>query len=157
MKTREELRKQLIENRLMQDYEETELFEEAMNKLYEENNLENIKYYCEAFDDSTGHYEVMFEMIHGIENYDQVFTPEKATEKLINSVQYFNSNSKEWQEVLFLRIINNPTSRELLKNLLIICYDKESKKFIIGILKRIIERNRAKFEENVNYVLTRIS
>lgn len=99
----------------------------------------------------------MFEMIHGIENYDQVFTPEKATEKLINSVQYFNSNSKEWQEVLFLRIINNPTSRELLKNLLIICYDKESKKFIIGILKRIIERNRAKFEENVNYVLTRIS
>ena len=33
MKTREDLRKQLIENRLMRNFEETELFEEAMNKI----------------------------------------------------------------------------------------------------------------------------
>lgn len=52
-------------------------------------------------------------------------------------------------------IINYPSSRDLLKTLLTKCNDKEVKDIISNILKRLIERNRVKFEENVNFVFSK--
>ncbi len=155
MKTREELRIQLIENRLMQKYEQTDLFEEAMNKLYETNDLDNIAYYCEAFDDSTAHKEVMIGMIHGIENYDNIFSPELAINKLISSVTLFNNNSNEWQETIFLRILNDEKSREILKSVLKNA-PKAEQEVVISILNRVKDRDKTKFETNVTNLLHEI-
>lgn len=116
MKTRQELKEQLINNRLMQNYEATELFEEAMNELYKEDNLENITYYCEAFDDNTEHHEVMFGMIHGIEAYDEIFGKEKSLNALLKSLFLFNSNAYEWVETIFIRIINSEEHMNILLN-----------------------------------------
>jgi hypothetical protein len=157
MTIREKLKIQLIENRLMRNFEETEQFEEAMNKLYSEENLENIPFYCEAFDDDTEHREVMFGMIHGIENYDNIFSSEVVMKKLIDSVFYFNNNSNDWQEIIFLRIVNDENSRNILTSILKINPNNEIINKVILILKRIINRDKNKFQNNVNEIFNRIN
>ena len=83
MDTEKEVNK-LIDNRLMRSDKEIENFEEAMNALYNVKDIENIKFYCQAFDDKTEDRAVMFSLIHGIEAYDQLFGADKATEKFLN-------------------------------------------------------------------------
>ena len=111
METKKEVKK-LIANRLMRSYEEIENFEAAMNALYSVNDIENIKFYCQVFDDKTEDRAVMFSMIHGIEAYDQLFGADKATEKFLRSIHFMQEKAEEWLETMVLRVLNDDASRK---------------------------------------------
>jgi hypothetical protein len=159
MKTREELEHQLIENRLMKTDEEIDLFEEAMNELYKEDVLENISIFCKSFDDNTEAHEVMFGLIHGIERYYKIFGEDVYIISLIDSLPKMNSNSIEWQDTLFYRILNSEWSREslILKMNSLKLNDTNLYNIVINILNRIKNEDEKKFGLKISEILKRIN
>jgi hypothetical protein len=155
MKPREQLEKQLINNRLMQSEEETSLFEEAMDELFKEKTLDIIPVFIKAFDDNTEDFEVMFGMIHGIEALDDIFGINNSMNTLLQSVSLFREESEEWAETIFIRILNNEKARIILKNEI----DKLNsidKRIIISIISRIKEQDKDKFGTAVDEVLSKL-
>jgi hypothetical protein len=153
MKPREQLEKQLINNRLMQSEEETSLFEEAMDELFKEKTLDIIPVFIKAFDDNTEDFEVMFGMIHGIEALDDIFGINNSMNTLLQSVSLFREESEEWAETIFIRILNNEKARIILKNEI----DKLNsidKRIIISIISRIKEQDKDEFGTVVDEVLS---
>ncbi len=145
----------LFDNRLMQTDEEITQFEEAMNLLYEVEDIENIKYFCKAFDDNTHEPPVMFSLVHGIEHYDNIFGKEKATSKFLDSIQHMLPLAPEWLETMILRNINHDESRTVLIEQL---KDKndEIKNIVREVINKLIKRKPRKFEQTGNEVLTNI-
>ena len=145
----------LYKNRLMSTYEEISAFEEAMESLYNLENIENIKYFCNAFDDRTEEKSVMFSLVHGIENYDNIFGKEMATSKFLDSVEDMALNAPEWLEIMILRILNDNQSRivfiEQLKN-----KHYNTKDIIVKIIKNLIQSDFEKFNDSGNEVLNKI-
>jgi hypothetical protein len=153
MKSREQLEKQLIDNRLMQNEEAISLFEEAMDELFQEKTIDIIPIFIKAFDDNTEDFEVMFGMIHGIEALDNIFGLNNSINTLFQSVSLFREEAEEWAETIFIRILNNEKAKNILKNEI----DKLSsidKSIIISILSRIKEEDKDEFEATVNEVLS---
>lgn len=154
MKNRDILKKQLVDNRLMQTDKEIELFEEAMNDLYKENNLENITAYCEAFDDDTHGREVMFSMIHGIENYYNIFSKDLCIDLFLESIPKMK-NADDWQDNMFYRILNSDWAIDcLIKTLNIKTENVKETVFII--LKRIKMEDMEQFGNNVDFIINSV-
>jgi len=145
----------LFNNRLMQTDEEITSFEEAMNLLYEVEDIENIKYFCKAFDDNTHEPPVMFSLVHGIENYDNIFGKETATSKFLDSIHYMQPSAPEWLETMILRNLNHDPSREVLIEQL---KDKntETKNIVKEVISKLIQRKPEKFEQTGSEVLANI-
>lgn len=155
MKNRDLLKKQLINNRLMQTDKEIELFEEAMNNLYKDDNLENIDIYCEAFDDDTHGREVMFSMIHGIENYYNVFSKDLCIDRFLESMPKMK-NAVDWQDNMFYRILNSDWAIEyLIKTLKI--KNKDTRENIFTILKRIKMEDAEQFGDKINLIIDSVT
>lgn len=146
------MKNQLIANRLMQTEKETSLFEEALNFLSSQRDIENIAIFCEAFDDDTEHHEVMFSLVHTIESYS------KADEKiyyakLIMAINKMNKNSTEWQDILFYRLLNSPIAGKHFAEQLAKA-EISHRDFIINILQ-CIRIQDPEFEDKINEVLKR--
>jgi len=146
----------LFNNRLMQTDEEIANFEEAMNLLYEVENIENIEYFCKAFDDNTHQPPIMFSLIHGIENYDNVFGKEIATSKFLDSIQYMLPLAPEWLETMVLRNLNHNQSRDVFTEQLK-HKNTDVKSTIKDVIDRLIKRNPQKFQETGKEVLDGIT
>ncbi len=145
----------LYDNRLMKTDENIDNFEKAINALYSENNIENITFFCKAFDDNTDEPPVMFSLIHGIEHYDNVFGKEKATSKFLDSIHFMIPKASDWLETMILRILNDEPSRKVLINQ-ISNKDLNIKSIIERVITSLIERNPEKFEISGNEVLVAI-
>ena len=105
---------QLYASRLMQSNEDYKLFEEALDILYEENGIDNIEVFIKAFDDETDGFDVMFGMLHGIESYDNFLGSEEWVARVLVAVIHFRDTAKEWEETIFLRMLNSEKHYELL-------------------------------------------
>ncbi|CAM3510594.1 Imm30 family immunity protein [Zobellia roscoffensis] len=148
METEKEV-KRLIANRLMRSDEEIENFEEAMNALYRVNDIDNIKFYCQAFDDNTEDRAVMFSLIHGIEAYDQIFGTDRATEKFLESIHFMKEKAKEWLETMVLRVLNDDASRkEMIQQVKLENISSENLMLLKQVIENLIKRNPNKFEAN---------
>lgn len=66
-----ELDTQLIRNKYMRTYEETDLYESVVNYLIDENNPDCIHTLMKGFADATENEEVMFSNLHGIEYFSK--------------------------------------------------------------------------------------
>lgn len=137
--------KQYIENRLMVDYEQKELFEEAMNKLFEEFDVNKFDIYLQGFDDNTEDEELMFSVVHGIEYIVKMYGIDFYVKKLLNNLKILQPHAYQWSETLILRLINWEDSFNVLKNELK-NIDNETATLLNKIINNLILRNPEKFE-----------
>ncbi len=156
MKTREDLELQLFTNRLMSTYEEIELFEEALEILYSEEKIENISLFLKVLDDRSENKDVMFGIIHGIEAYISFLGFNKYLKIILDSMNLFNVNSEEWQEILFLRMINSDEYFDDLLNIISNQNDELIKNKLQLIFSRIILRNEDKFGQKCRLLLNEL-
>lgn len=145
-------RKILIENRLLRNSEEIELFENAIENILNEENYEDIKYLCEGFDDCTEDDEVMFGLVHAIESYDSVYDVSVTMNEFVNSIPDVISYAKKWMKTMLKRILNDEHSRHVL-NQIISDSDDKVKTTVIRLLNEISNENPERFKLVVNEVL----
>ena len=156
MKTQDEVAK-LIKNRLMQNDQEIESFEQALNSLYSNSDIENITYFCQAFDDDTMEHEVMFSLVHGIESYDKEYGKDKTLQKLLQSLHYMEDKAKDWMETMILRILNDDSARrELEMHLMLENIDQKNIDLLKETINSLIKRNPNKFGKTGQEVLDAI-
>lgn len=156
VKPKEELKLQLYNNRLMSSYEEIELFEEALNILYEEKKIENISLFLSVLDDTSEDMGVMFGVIHRLESYLTSFGADNYFKAICKSLVTLTDHSIEWQEILFLRMINSEEYfNYLLQN--VTKQDDVVKEKLKYIFTRIQQRDKEKFGLKCDLLLNVLS
>ena len=138
----------LVANRLLSSDEEVLLFEEALQFFVEEENPEHISLLCQAFDDDTEDYEVMFGLVHIIEAYDKKTSVETATTEFVKAIPSLLKRGEEWLEVLLIRILNDDTSRIVFAQV-IGDADKTTRSTTLNKLKKIAKEDPEEFGDKV--------
>ncbi|UIR56999.1 immunity 30 family protein [Sphingobacterium sp. SRCM116780] len=106
MKNQEQYTQQLIENKLMISSEEISLYEEAVEKLFDRENISAIDSLIYGFSDLSEDREVMFSTLHAIEYYGKSLDLEIYMNKLLPLLRLLEKDAYEWSETFFLRIMN---------------------------------------------------
>lgn len=146
---RDEARKRLYEARLMRNDEEFRAFEEALAALLEIGGPDLLDDMFAAFDDATGQHEVMWNLVHALEDYeDDLYLP-----ALMSWTPRLLPHAREWAGYLHERLLASnkslppyldrlasvpPETRRAVRELL---DDIERRK---PMLKRQIQRARKK-------------
>ncbi len=147
------LEKQLIDNKLMQTYEQIDLYEEAVKGLFDKNNPNCINSLIKGFHDETEDYEVMYSNVHSIEYFSKVLGLEKYIMILIPLLKGIEDVAYEWSETFFLRLMNDASGFEHLLFYLESEAKEEDKSFIRKIVNNLISRNPNRFEAKGNEIL----
>jgi hypothetical protein len=142
----------LRDNRLMKNNEQIGLFEEALEQIIEDENVEHISALCQGFDDNTEHSEVMFGLIHTIEGYDRISSPTEAISTFIQAAPSMLPHAADWLRTMLVRILNDADSRLLFSQLLA-SSGPNSKEPIRTILQKISAEDPADFEAKVSEVV----
>jgi len=144
----------IYRNRLLQSEKEINAFEEALSNLINLGDPSVIADLCMGFDDNTEQYEIMFELVHGIEHLykDNI---EEGLNLIAVAVPRVIDRAREWLEVLHYRILNHDQVRKIYSNVLS-KLDEKTKKIIINLLKEIKEEDPEMFSKSVNEVLKTI-
>lgn len=144
----------IYRNRLLQSEKEINAFEEALSNLINLGDTSVIADLCMGFDDNTEQYEIMFELVHGIEHLykDNI---EEGLNLIAVAVPRVIDRAREWLEVLHYRILNHNQVRKIYSNVLS-KLDEKTKKIIINLLKDIQEEDPDMFSKSVNEVLKTI-
>lgn len=144
----------IYRNRLLQSEKEINAFEEALSNLINLGDTSVIADLCMGFDDNTEQYEIMFELVHGIEHLykDNI---EEGLNLIAVAVPRVIDRAREWLEVLHYRILNHNQVRKIYSNVLS-KLDEKTKKIIINLLKEIKEEDPEMFSKSVNEVLKTI-
>lgn len=138
----------LYTNRLMQDSEQIALFEEALERIGSEHDLQHIPLLCRAFDDETEHYEVMYGMVHTVERYDKLSTPAQATAKFISAIPSMLPQAAEWLETLLFGILNDNAARQVFAELLA-ASPSDIQNRVRSILRKIVADDPEAFQAKV--------
>ena len=128
--------KQLYENRLIRSDEEFELFENSIANLSCNVVLEDIPKLCLAFDDDTQERDVMFGLVHLIEQFEG----EKSVECTIQGILKMSNRANDWALILIKRILNSDVDREHFK----VVYgrlDGDSKSKVANLLSAVVGDN----------------
>ncbi|MEN2773571.1 Imm30 family immunity protein [Acetivibrio clariflavus] len=141
----------LKQNRLLRDKNEFDNFEEALENLATVTDNWIIKELCEVFDDSTEDEEIMFGLIHLIED----FQGEEGLFETIKAVPNLIPRAKKWAKILNYRILNDDSSRmlypKILKKL-----DKSTVKTVVDLLEEIKAEDPKQFNDFIDEVLKNI-
>ncbi|MGS0528351.1 Imm30 family immunity protein [Zobellia nedashkovskayae] len=148
-----ELERQLIENRSMKTYEETGLYEEAVDGLFDEKNPDCILSLIKGFKDETENHEVMFSNLHGIEYFSKTIGLEKYIKMIIPLLKGLQVDAYDWSETIYLRLLNNEKSFSLLSESLR-TFDSQDKEVIKLITENLIKRNPERFKEKGEIILS---
>lgn len=141
-------------NRLLQSQKEIYEFEEALGNLIDLGDKSIITDLCKGFDDETEQYEVMFGLIHGIENlYKENI--EEGLYLIALAVPSVIDRAREWMEVLHYRILNHEQVRRIYGSVLSKLDDK-TKEIIINLLRDIKSEDPNMFSNSVDEVLKAI-
>ncbi len=143
---------QLRDNRLMKNNEQIGLFEEAIEQISDDENVEHISALCQGFDDNTEHSEVMFGLIHTIEGYDRLSSPSAAISSFIQAAPTMLPHAADWLRTMLVRILNDANSRLLFRQLLANS-EANSKELIRAVLQKISADDPTKFEAKVSEVV----
>lgn len=141
---------QLIKARKLSSNEEYELFEEALQKLQGNISIDDVYEICNAFCDDTEDDEVMFEIIHLIE---QLQGDEYL--KCIATCSPDMAGAHEWAMTLNKRIINNQGCFEKYMEI-ISKMEKVHRDKILKLLVDVKDDNPKRFAEKVDLIYERI-
>ena len=150
--TFENYSKNLINNRLLRSNDEIDTFEAAREAIAERKNPKDISLLCQAFDDETEEYEVMFGLVHTIEMYDKTSTAEIATTEFVKAIPFMADKATEWLEVLLFRILNDDDSRLIFARVLGET-DSNIRSYILRVLGKIVNEDPEEFETKVDEVM----
>lgn len=137
------LTQQLIDSRLMRTVEEFETFERVLIEIRYLEDINHMPYLCKAFDDETECPEVMFNIIHVIEDYSEIFSIKEYLEMLISSTPMMFLHAKTWLVEINIRLLNNKNYYKLYKKLI-----KESDKSIQNIVIEILNEIKLEYVNN---------
>lgn len=141
---------QLFSARKLSSNKEYELFEDALIKLQGNINIEDIYEICKVFCDDTKDDEVMFGVIHLIEQLQG-----EDYLKCIATCSPDMIEAHEWAMTLNKRIINS--ERYFEKYISVIdTLEKKRKEKILNLLVDIKNDNPKRFSEKVDLILKRI-
>lgn len=113
---KEKLLHLLYDNRLIRNDEEFEIFDSALDLLCDETiEANDIISLIHVLDDNTEDMEVMYRLIHLIEEY---ISSEKSYVMLLNGISDIVNNSSEWSRVIMYRLLNDNDSVLKLKKIL---------------------------------------
>lgn len=123
----------LVAARSLDSPETIAAFEEAVSRLPKRPTGEEIEQLLPVFDDETAYPEVMFELLHVIEDAD-VGVEELAVARALPSLDV---HSPWWSEVLVIRMLNNSASQPLLVEAAL--RNPPSKQALLKVLGRIAQ------------------
>jgi len=142
----------LIQNRMMETDEEIKNFEEALESLVKIKDVSIIPLLCKGFDDDTDEDEIMFNLLHIIEDFEGV----EALKHQVSAMPYMTeNNAKMWAKVMNYRILNSSEYRLLYTSVLQSLPQNIGSKVTL-LLKEIKESNSSKFSSNVDEVLSNL-
>jgi hypothetical protein len=142
----------LQKSRLLRNPLEINDFESAIENIVSLKDVSLTKDLCSGFDDKTEDHEVMFGLVHAIEDFDG----EEGILEMIKAIPSMLPHAKEWAVTLNYRTLNHEPSRKLyiegLKNV-----DVSVRNTIVQILKEIKSEDPIRFEALVNEVLSSLN
>lgn len=142
----------LQKSRLLRNALEVNDFESAIENIISLKDAKLIKDLCSGFDDQTEDHEVMFGLVHAIEDFEG----EEGLLEMTNAIPSMLPHAKEWATILNYRILNHEPSRKLYVHVLK-KVDETVKDVIVGILNKVKTEDPARFENSVNEVLASIN
>ncbi len=102
----------LQENRLMKTPQEIDLFEETLEKIAEHPNDKDLKELHLILDDNCEHPEVMFSLVHFLEEFEL----QKQIEAFLEVIPSLMTTAPEWTKIIHYRIINHESTCKLYQN-----------------------------------------
>jgi hypothetical protein len=113
MKTKQDLIDILLKNRDLTTYEKVITFDECLGELSEMNGIEkqDLVSLFQVFTDKTGNEEVMFGLVHFIEDFEL----ETFIQSFIEAIPKMNSEASEWVKTFHYRILNSDNAQELFR------------------------------------------
>jgi len=146
----QDLIQQLYKNRKITTDKEFRLFQGAIEKLANHKlTIDLIPQLLKVFDDTCEHYEVMYGLVHLIEDFEYDYI-----QPLVTHTSSLYLHAKRWLETFYIRILNDEESTLRLRNILL-----ESPELIndslMKILNSIIERIPERFEPKVKALLAK--
>ena len=139
----------LQKSRLLRNVLEVKDFEAAIENILSLNDVQFIRDLCSGFDDQTENQEVMFGLVHAIEDFDG----KEGLFELAKAIPSMLPNAKEWAIILNYRILNDNPSRILFIEVLKIL-DASVRDVIVQILKEIKLEDPVTFGASVDEVLS---
>lgn len=135
-------------NRLLQNQAEVTEFEQALSNLISSADVSIIGDLCMGFDDDTYKYEVMFGLVHGIEQLykDRI---EEGLNLIALAVPKVINRAEEWMEVLHYRILNHEQVR-ITYGKVLSKMDIKTKEIIINLLTNIKDEDPDMFGNSVD-------
>lgn len=150
---KEELLHSLYDNRLMRNDEEFEIFDSTLDLLCDETiETNDIISLINVLDDNREDMEVMYRLIHLIEEY--IFS-EESYRMLLNGINDIVNSSPKWSRVLMYRILNDDDSivklKKILKSLNINVYNN-----IYKLLINIYNEDTNLFGDKIKEILSNL-
>ena len=147
---KESLIQKLINARNLGTGEEYQAFESAMEKLGEDLRVEDIDSICRAFYDDTQDEEVMFGLIHLIEQL-----PGEGYLKKIALCTPEMKDGREWALTLNRRILNSPQDLEMYADVIKSLTEAQRQRLFV-LFEDIKNDNPDRFMEKVEYIYKKI-
>lgn len=139
------LEKKLIDNKAMATNIQIELFEDVIEEIIEEKEIDDILILVKGFDNDTEDEEVMFGLVHAIDEYDGIFGMEKCASYLLNGFKYMaNNNADYWIDIFMIRILNSDEARVAYENVI----DSKGvviKSIVRNSIDRLVEDDKEEF------------
>ena len=143
--------KRLYSCRFLKNQSECEEFDSVLENLADCDDEKLIKELCIVFEDETQEEEVMFGLVHFIEDFEMgkyLTEMPKALPKMVES-------AKEWAMLLNIRILNNDLYRSEYAKILV-GMNHDIKLTVINLLNEIISDDPKRFEGTANEVLSQL-
>lgn len=138
----------LKNNRLVRSREEFINFEEGIAALADVRDSKIIVELCKCFDDNTEDEEVMFGLVHLIEDFDG----KEGLLEFAKAVPEMLPQAKRWVKILHYRILNDVPSRRIYKNVLK-DLDYNNNQVITKILYEIADEYEEEFGKYIREIL----
>lgn len=143
--------KRLYSCRFLKNQSECEEFDSVLENLADCDDEKLIKELCIVFEDETQEEEVMFGLVHFIEDFEMgkyLTEMPKALPKMVES-------AKEWAMLLNIRILNNDLYRSEYAKILV-GMNNDIKLTVINLLNEIISDDPKRFEGVANEILSEL-
>lgn len=148
---------QLSSNRLLRDVNEVAKFEDALQALNEQEDINLIPNFCEGFDDETQHHGVTFGIVHAIESLYHDDTKDYCNKifLLVIEKDIMLPHAKEWLEILIIRTLNDQGATESLITE-VNSAEGHTKEILAEITDKLIKEDKDQFESNGSKLLEAI-
>ena len=102
----------LQENRLMKTPQEIKLFEETLEKIAKYPKDDNLKELHLILDDNCEHPEIMFSLLHFLEDFE----PQQQIQAFIEVIPQLMITAPEWTKIIHYRMINDESAVKIYQN-----------------------------------------